>query len=186
MIYGEIKKIYSNIIITDKEDGTPEMCFKDKEIAERFVEVMSELSILYMDDKRRFGMQLLADIMRRMSNLGIISVADLYELSEEEVINKIRNCKEYNISECFKIWQNGLDVKTSDKEMPDKYCINIKAKKRYINPLVKTENGFKRISDISDRAKECIDKCLSYTFDRYVYMDFSFNDKEKVLSRKMK
>ena len=182
----EVKNIYSNIEITYKEDGTPEMCFKDKEVAERFVEVMSELSILYMDDKRRFGMQLLADIMRRMSNLGIISVEDLYELSEEEVINKIRNCKDYNISECFKIWQSGLDVKTSDKEILDKYCINIKAKKRYINPLVKTENGFERISDISDKARECIDKCLSYTFDRYVYMDFDFDDRNKVLRKRKK
>ena len=182
----EIRKIYSNIIIVDKEDGTPEMCFKDKAIAERFVEVMSELSILYMDDKRRFGMQLLADIMRRMSNLGIISVEDLYELSEEEVINKIKNCKDYNISECFKIWQDSLDVKSSDKALPDKYCINISAKKRYINPLVITKNGIERISDISDKARECISKCLNYTFDRYVYMDFDFNNINKVLRKRKK
>ena len=82
---------------------------------------MSELSLLYMDDKRRFGMQLLADIMKRMSKLGIISVDDLYELPEEEVINKIKNFSDYNISECFKAWQDGLDVKTSDKEINDKY-----------------------------------------------------------------
>ena len=30
----EIRKVYSNIVIIEKEDGTPEMCFKDKEIAE--------------------------------------------------------------------------------------------------------------------------------------------------------
>lgn len=182
----EIRKVYSNIVIVEKEDGTPEMCFKDKEIAERFVEVMSELSILYMDDKRRFGMQLLADIMKRMSTLGIISADDLYELSEEEVINKIRNCEDYNISECFKIWQDGLDVKISNEEITNKYCINVKAKKRYIDPLVKTENGVERIGNISDRAKEYINKCLDYTFNRYVYMDFDFNNKRKVLSKKIK
>ena len=180
----EIQKIYSNIVIVKKEDGTPEMCFKDLEIAERFVEGMSELSILYMDDKKRFGMQLLADIMKRMSNLGIISIEDLYELSEEEIINKIRNCKEYNISECFKAWQEGLDVKTSDKEITDKYCVYIKSKKRYIDPLVKTENGIARISEISEKAKKCINKCLDYTFDRYVYMDFDFDDRSRVLSKK--
>lgn len=182
----EIRKIYSNIVIVKKDDGTLEMCFKDKEIAERFVEVMSELSILYMDDKRRFGMQLLADIMKRMSTLGIISVDDLYELSEEEVINKIRNCKDYNISECFEIWQDGLDVKISNEEITDKYCIKVKAKKRYINPLVKTKNGVERIGDISDKAKECINKCLDYTFDRYVYMDFDFDNKRKVLKKEIK
>lgn len=182
----EIKKIYSNIEIVKKEDKTLEMCFKDKVVAERFVEVMSELSLLYMDDKRRFGMQLLADIMKKMSNLGIISVTDLYELSEEEIINKIKNCGDYNISECFKRWQEGLEVKTSQVEVPDKYCINIKAKKRYINPLVKTKNEIVRITNISDKAQECINNCLKYTFDRYVYMDFEFNNKEKTLSKKAK
>ena len=49
---AEVKTMYSNIEIVNKEDGIPEMCFKDKEIAERFVEVMSELSLLYMNDKR--------------------------------------------------------------------------------------------------------------------------------------
>ena len=62
--------------------------------------------------------------------------------------------------------------------------MNVKAKKRYIDPLVKTEDGVKRISEISSKAKECIEKCLSYTFDRYVYMDFNFNNEEKVLSMK--
>lgn len=172
----EIRKVYSNIIVIEKEDKTPEMCFKNKNIAERFVEVMSELSILYMEDKRRFGMQFLADIMKLMSQDGIVSVTDLYELSEEEVIEKIKECKNHNIANCFNIWQNSLDVKVSDKNINNKYSVNVKAKKRYINPLVKTKNGIFRISDISNKAKNNIDKCLNYTFDRYVYMDFDFTD----------
>ena len=172
----EIRKIYSNIEITKKENGTPEMCFKDKEIAERFTQVMSELSILYMDDKRRFGMQFLADTMKKMSELGLITVNDLYELSEAEIIDKIKNCKDYSISKCFKIWQDGLDVKTSDTELFDKYCIKVPAKKRYINPLVKTSDGVIRISDISNKAKNNIEKCINYTFDRFVYMDFNFSE----------
>ena len=54
----------------------------------------------------------------------------------------------------------------------------IKAKKRYINPLVETDDGVKRIGDISSRAKSDIDTCLNYNFDRYVYMDFNFNEKK--------
>ena len=179
----EIKEIYDDITIINKENDEPEMCFNSIEKAERFVEVMSELSILYMDDKRRFTMQFLADIMKRMSEEKIITIDDLYELSEEEIINMIKLCKQYNIAECFDIWQNGTEVKTSEKEIPDKYCINVKAKKRYINPLVKTENGIKRIADVSNKAKECIEKCLNYTFDRYVYMDFNFDDKNKILTK---
>ena len=178
----EVRTIYSNIEITYKEDGTPEMCFKDKKIAERFVEVMSELSVLYMDDNRRFGMQFLADTMKQMSQDGIISISDLYELSEAEVIEKIKSCKNHNIAHCFNVWQNGSKVEVSDKNINDKYCINVKAKKRYINPLVKTNNGVFRINDISEKAKKNIEKCLNYTFDRYLYMDFNFDEKGKKLS----
>ena len=181
----EIKKIYSNIIIVDKEDGTPEMCFKDIEIADRFVEVMSELSILYMDDKTRFGMQFLADIMKRMSELKLITVSDLYELSEKEIIDKIKVTKDYNISDCFKKWQEGNEVKVSEEEPKDKYSVKVKAKKRYIDPLVKTEDGIKRISEVSEKAKNNIDNCLNYTFDRYTYMDFNFTNK-KVLTKTIK
>lgn len=180
MTLDEVKKIYDDIIVIEKEDGTPEMCFKEQEIAEKFVEKMSELSILYMRDQRRFSMQFLADIMKRMSEAGLITIDDLYELSEEEVINKIQNCEDYNIANCFKMWQEADDVKISDTPVEDKYCINVKAKKRYINPLVLTESGAHRIADISDKAKANIDKCLNYSFDRYIYMDFNFTNVKKL------
>ena len=137
-----------------------------------------------MDDNRRFGMQFLADIMKKMSELNIITVKDLYELSEEEIIGKIKKCEKYNIAECFKIWQNGTEVKTSNERIEDKYCVKIKAKKRYINPLVRTEEGIKRIKEVSNNSKKQIEECLNYTFDRYLYMDFNFDEKEKRLIKK--
>lgn len=179
----EIKRIYDNITIVRKDDGIQEMCFTDLDIAERFVEVMSELSIIYMNDQGRFGMQFLVDTLKRMAELGVISVKDLYELSEEEVIARIKSCKECNISRCFDIWQNGIDVQTSECQISDKYCVNIKAKKRYINPLVTTNNGPVRISELSEYAKECIERCKSYTFDRYLYMDLNFKDKTKEIKK---
>ena len=181
----EIKKIYSDITIIEKDNKEPEMCFNTLEIAERFVEVMSELSILYMDDETRFGMQFLADIMKRMSELKLVTVSDLYELSEKEIIEKIKNTKDYDIANCFKIWQEADNVMVSDTKPMDKYSVNVKAKKRYIDPLVKTEDGIKRISEISEQAKNNIQKCLNYTFDRHVYMDFNFTDK-KILKKTIK
>ena len=179
----EIKDIYNDITITTKKNNEPEMCFNSIKKAERFVEVMSELSILYMDDKRRYSMQFLADTMKRMSDAGIITINDLYELSEKEIIDMIKKCKLYNIDKCFNILKNETEIKISDIKPNNKYSVNVKAKRRYIDPLVKTENGVERISDISNKAKECINKCLEYTFDRYVYLDFNFNDKEKVLKK---
>ena len=179
---NEIKEIYNNIEIITKNDGQVEMCFIDLDIALKFVDAMSILSICYMNDKRRFGMQFLADIMKIMSNNNLITINDLYELSEEEVINLIKKCKLYNISKCFNIWQESKEVLVSNNKPIDKYYVYVKAKKRYIDPLVKTKNGIKRISEVSEYAKDKINNILNYTFDRYVYMDFNLEDKPKVKS----
>ena len=172
----EVKEIYDDIIIVENEDKALEMCFKDLKIADKFTKVMSELSVIYTEDKRRFGMQFLGDIMKRMSSVGLISVSDLYELSEKDVIEMIKSCNKFNISTCFNLWQNSLDVKVSDKEIKDKYCVNVGSKKRYIDSLVKTNNTVERISKISKQAKKYIDSCINYDFDRYIYMDFNFKD----------
>ena len=105
----------------------------------------------------------------------------------EEIEKKNKIIYEF-IEKIYPFNKNNYDTQTVSKYakkcMLDILQIEDKAKKRYINPLVKTENGFERISDISDKARECIDKCLSYTFDRYVYMDFDFDDRNKVLRKR--
>lgn len=175
----EVKKIYSNIKVFENENAILEMGFTDIDLAKRFVEKMSILSIYYMDDKRRFSMQFLADIMKIMSEHKLITINDLYNMSEDEVVKKIEECDTFNISECFKIWRNSDNIKISSSPIPNVYNINIKAKKRYINPLVQTKNGLFRISELSLEANESINKCMEYDFDRYLYMDFNLQDKEK-------
>lgn len=173
----EVRQIYSNIQVFEKDDGVLEIGFTDINICNKFVLGMSELSIIYMNDKRRFSMQFLADIMKIMSKHSLITVSDLYNLSETDVIKKIESCDSFNISNCFDIWRNALDVKISHSYVDKFYCINLKAKKRYINPLVKTKDGLFRISDISEEASKNINKCIEYDFDRYLYMDFDFTKK---------
>lgn len=45
-------------------------------------------------------------------------------------------------------------------------------KVRYINPLVRNNNKFERIYDISENAKEDIEKALNYKTAKYTYLDF--------------
>ena len=56
----------------------------------------------------------------------------------------------------------------------DKYCISINAKKRYIIPLVETDNSYKRINDISEVAKDRINNYLQSKTKKYAYLDFDF------------
>ena len=164
----EVKEIYENIEIQKNEQGIEELGFKDIKIAEKFVRGMRKLSNAYIDNKTKFSMQFLADIMKIMSSQNLITKKDLYELSEKEVIEKIENCDYAEISQKFDMWKNAHEIKESDKEVKDKYCVSIDAKIRYINPLV---NG-RRISEISEVAKEEIQKALEFKTKKYAYLDF--------------
>ncbi len=146
----EVKEIYENIEIQKNEQGIEELGFKDIKIAEKFVKGMRILSNSYIDNKTKFSMQFLADIMKIMSSQNLITKKDLYELSEKEVIERIENCDYAEISQKFDMWKNAHEIKESDEKVKDKYCVSIDAKIRYINPLV---NGI-RISEISEVAKE--------------------------------
>lgn len=172
----DIERIYKNIEIQKNEEGIDELGFKDKEIAEEFVHTMSILSSMYIRSKTKFSMQFLADIMKKMTEKNLITINDLYNLSEKEVIEKIENCKQDNIGECFKIWKNATEIKESDTKTDDKYCVSIdKVKIRYINPLVRNKNRFIRINKISDMSKQDIEKALNYKTKKYAYLDFKFS-----------
>lgn len=172
----DVREIYNNIEIQKDENGIEELGFKEIAIAEKFVHTMSILSRLYRREKTLFTMQMLADIMKIMSDNNLINVAEMYNLSEKEVIERIEKCNVKNISNGFKIWKNATDILTSETIPEGKYFVNIeKVKKRYINPLVRYNNEYKRIKDISEKATNDINEALEYKTDKYVFLDFDFN-----------
>ncbi len=171
----DVKEIYTDIEILKNEEGIEELGFKHKEIAEKFVHAMSKLSRMYRRDKTVFSMQFLADIIKKMSERNMISINDLYKLSEKEVIERIEHCNIDNISKCFNIWKNATEVNTSDILPIKRYCVSIeKTKIRYINPLVKNVENCNRVYDISESARKDIEKALNYKIAKYTYLDFEF------------
>ena len=163
----EIKKIYSDVILDKDEDGTLELSFKSKETALEFVKITSKLSITYRDDRTRYSMQLIADIIKKLNENRLITKEDLYNKKESEVIEIIENSK---YKEIFNIWKNAKNVKVSKEKPENVYFVHHGAKIRYIDPLVDK----RRISSISEEAKKEIDKNLSYDMNNYVYLDFNF------------
>ena len=163
----EIKKIYSDIVLGKDEDGTLELSFTSKETALEFVKITSKLSIIYRDDKTRYSMQLIADIIKKLNEDGLITKEDLYNKKESEIIEIIENSKYKDI---FNIWKNAKNIKVSKEKPENVYFVHHGAKIRYIDPLVNK----RRISSISKEAKKEIDKNLSYDMNNYVYLDFNF------------
>ena len=167
--FESIKEIYDDIEIQSNEENEIELGFRTKKIARNFVKVTSRLSVIYREDRTRYSMQLLADILKRLSNENKISKKDLYELKESDVISIIENSKYNNI---FNIWKNAKKVKISKEEPKDVYYVHHGAKVRYIDPLF---NG-KRISKCCKIANKFIEDNLAYDMNNYVYLDFNFND----------
>lgn len=165
---NEVKEIYENIEIQKNEEEIEELGFKDIEVAKKFVKNMSILSKSYIDSRTKLSMQLLADIIRKMSEEKQITRNDLYNLSEKEIIEKIENYEKQRNSKQFEMWKNTTNVFESDRYVENKYCKSLKSKIRYINPLVK----YKRINQISEIAKQYIDSCLNFKTKKYAYFDF--------------
>lgn len=163
----EINKIYNDVILDKDEDGTLELSFKSKETALEFVKITSKLSIIYREDRTRYSMQLIADIIKKLNEDGLITKEDLYNKKESEIIEIIENSKYKKI---FNIWKNAKNVKVSKEKPKNVYFVHHGAKIRYIDPLVNK----RRISSIIKEAKKEIDKNLSYDMNNYVYLDFNF------------
>ena len=167
-----IKEIYSNIEIQINEEGIQELGFKDQNIAEKFIDGASKLWPLWVSNEDKLVMQFLADIVKKMFEENLLTKKDLYTLSEKEVIDKIENCTNERISKCFKLFRNSTKILESDSPIFDKYCVSITAKRRYIVPLVKYANYYKRVNEISDFAKEKIDEYLNFKTKKYAHLDF--------------
>ena len=156
-------KIYNDIEVGTNEDGIAELVFKTEDAALSFVDVTSKLSIIYREDKTRYSMQLLADIIKRLNNDNVINKSDLYTKKEEEIIDIIRKS---NCSSIFNKCEHAREVISSKTKPEGVYYVHHASKIRYINPLVKNS----RIYNINKSAKEMIDNNLAYDMSNYIYL----------------
>ena len=136
----DIKRIYDDITIEQNENNEIELGFNTKEIAENFVELTSKLSIIYREDRTRYSMQFIADILKRLNEEGKISKEDLYRLTEEDIIKIIKKSK---YADMFNEWTKSKEILTSTDKPHDLYSINHGAKIRYIDsPPSKWKKNF--------------------------------------------
>lgn len=163
----EIQEIYNDIIIQSNENNVSELGFKTLDIAMRFVRVMSKLAIIYFEERTRYSMQFLADIVKKINEEKLITIDDLYCKKESDIIRIIENSK---YSKVYDIWKTAKMVNISQQQPENVYFVHHGAKRRYINPLVNE----KRITLIEKEAKELIDKVLNYDMSAYIWLDFDF------------
>lgn len=164
---NKIKEIYEDIIVIKNEDDIPELSFKTVEIAEEFIDGASKLWPLWVRVEDTVTMFFFADIIEKMYNQKYITKKDLYELSEQQVIELIKNCDNKEISDSFNQFMNCNRFVECEEYREDKFCSSRKVKRRYINPL--TPSG--RIYDISSRIRKIIDDFVNAKVSKYGYID---------------
>ena len=163
---AEIREMYGDIVVQSDENGVKELGFQTKKIARKFVKLTSQLSLFYREDRTRYSMQFLADILKKMSEAGRISVADLYQMKESEVIKMIL-ASDYG--DAFSAWQKAKKIRKAKslEQCPDGiYAVNCQAKVRYIDPLWQGE----RMSKACKIVKGYIEKNLTYEMEGYLYL----------------
>lgn len=170
----DIRECYNNIKVLKNEDNILELGFTDKAICEKYISIVSKLWPQWLTDEDRTTMQFIADTVKSMNVIGKISIDDLYTYSEKEIIDKILNCGDKYIETAFKNFQNATSIQKFDSPREDKYCINVKGKKRYVIPLVETDNGTFRINSVSEKARNDIDEYFKYKQTEYTGFNFDF------------
>lgn len=173
---AKIKQYYNNITIVKNEDGLDEFAFQDISLCESFIHDISKLWPRWVEDEDRTCMQFIADLVKSMNKKGYITIDDLYNLSEKEVIDLILNCKDNYIKKAFENYQNATkdSVYKSDEPNNKIYCTSVKGKKRYINPLVVVNNKISRIKDVSESANTDINNFLNMKMHKYIGFNFDF------------
>ena len=101
--------------------------FQNPEIAEEFAFGALSCGMIYSCDFDRYGMEKLAEILRKALKDNILEESDLY-LSEIEVVNKISH------SDLRNTWDEYTRLYDVAKDTSGDIMVN--AKKRYIDPYV--------------------------------------------------
>ena len=160
----EVSEIYQDIEVQTNEDNLPELGFKTKRLARKFVKATSEMSVIYRDERPVYSMRLIADILKSLREDDQLTIEDLYTLPESAIIQKIEDSKFQPI---FDRWRTARNLKTSKDQPTSIYSVRQSLKVRYIDPLV---NG-RRISKICKIANSYIAKNLAYAMNDYVYLE---------------
>lgn len=171
---NEVSKYYNDIVILKNEDGIEELGFKTPQICKEYLHKSLPIFANYDSDNNRTVMQFFADIIKSMNIKGYVTIDDLYKLSDKDIINKIKNCNDSYIKESFAKFQNATSVFGSEIPVNNKYCINVKGKKRYIIPLTQNNGKAYRINEIDETANKEIKNYINLKRSKYTGFDFEF------------
>lgn len=173
--FEEIAKTYNDLIILKNEENKDELGFKTIEMAELYCKKFCMIGHILQLNENKLSLQLLSQIMSKAVELDVLQEEDFMTLSESKIIEKIESfiskktlsLEEQKFATMYNTFRKMTKVEHTSQKLPeDKYfCVSLKVKQRYINPLVKVganSQQAKRLSEVSDFANKLIKDFLEY------------------------
>lgn len=161
----EIKKVYNDITVLTNEEGNLEIGFKTIEIAEIFSKMVSIYAKELQGNTDKFIMKYVSEIVKAAVNKELITLNDLYEKTEGEIISIF----DKNFSS-WKIFKDATELTKTTSKPIENFYISFETKKRNVIPLIKTEDGNQRLIEVSDVAKQIYDEIYNYHDTKYAYI----------------
>ena len=167
---GEISAVYGNLFVAAAEDGLSELSFRDLEAAQLFSRWSLRQSQWFVSDDDRFFMQALADLLRFAIRTGAITKDDLLR-TEPDVLARLSAD-----ASCARYWAQYRRITgtcAGNTPPENAYAVRVRAKKRHINPLVRTQSGMKRQRELDEGFSSQLRAFLQDDFDRFVWASFA-------------
>ncbi len=165
----EISLCYNDLVILKNEDDLDELGFRTLEIAELYCEHFCMIGHILQLNENKLSLHMLGQIMNMAEKAGLLSDEDFMSLSEREVMEKLdgllRSARNDKLCRYYKTFRTMTKIEHTNQPLPesDYFCVNLKVKQRYINPLV----GNKRLSEVSEKARRIIEDFKSFSDTDY-------------------
>ena len=137
------------LAVLRNEDGREELGFTDPEAAAAFAHGAMDMGRIYVSEPDRFSMQMLAELLERAGDAGVIEMEDLWK-DEPYLIGKL--CRDARFAEEWRRYRQYREIVHGEDG------IVVHAKKRYIDPLVR---GRGRVSRTDAVFRERVDSFLA-------------------------
>ena len=177
----EIRRCYNDLIILKNEDGQDELGFRTLEIAELYCEHFCMTGHILQLNENKLTLHLLGQIMNLAEKEGLLTEKDFMTLSEKEVMERLDESLSVKnvslsgndiLSRIYHTFRTMTSIEHTDHALPEDeyFCVNLKVKQRYINPLVvstSSTTASQRLYDVSEKARRIIDDFKSYQDTAY-------------------
>lgn len=159
----KIQETYNDLLVLKNSEGLDELGFRTLEIAELYCEKFCDIGHILQLNENKLCLHLLGQIMNRAVEAHILTERDFMTLSEKEILVKLEAAladKAFQeLKSLYTTFRTMESIKHTDQPLENHFCVKLKVKQRYIDPLFISG---KPLSQVSKKAKAIIDDFLAW------------------------